>query len=78
MMKTIAGYAVVGIVGIIAIKLAFSALGMVFSLVWTLLVLAGLGFAFYLILRIVNPDAATRLREKVAGKRTTGGTTEES
>ncbi len=71
MVRTIAGYAVVGVVGIIAIKLAFGVVGMVFSLVWTLLTLAGLGFVFYLILRVVNPDAASRLREKVAGKKRT-------
>jgi hypothetical protein len=69
MVKTIAGYAVVGVVGIIAIKLAFGVVGMVFSLVWTLLTLAALGFAFYLILRVVNPEAASKLREKVAGRR---------
>jgi hypothetical protein len=71
MVRTIARYAVVGVVGIIAIKLAFGVVGMVFSLVWTLLTLAGLGFVFYLILRVVNPDAASRLREKVAGKKRT-------
>ena len=71
MFRTIARYAVVGVVGIIAIKLAFGVVGMVFSLVWMLLMVAGLGFVFYLILRVVNPDAASKLREKVAGKRTT-------
>ncbi len=71
MVRTIARYAVVGVVGIIAIKLAFGVVGMVFSLVWMLLMVAGLGFVFYLILRVVNPDAASKLREKVAGKRTT-------
>ena len=71
MVRTIAGYAVVGVVGIIAIKLAFGVVGMVFSLVWMLLMVAGLGFVFYLILRVVNPDAVSKLREKVAGKRTT-------
>ncbi len=68
MVRTIAGYAVIGVVGIIAIKLAFGVVGLVFSLVWTLLTLAAIGFVFYLILRIVNPDAARRMREKVAGK----------
>ncbi len=71
MVRTIAGYAVIGVVGIVAIKLAFGVVGMVFSLVWMLLMVAGLGFVFYLILRVVNPDAASKLREKVAGKRTT-------
>ncbi len=71
MVRTIARYAVVGVVGIIAIKLAFGVVGLVFSLVWMLLMVAGLGFVFYLILRVVNPDAASKLREKVAGKRTT-------
>ena len=68
MVRTIVGYAVIGVVGIIVIKLAFGIVGLVFSLVWTLLTLAAIGFVFYLILRIVNPDAARRMREKVAGK----------
>ncbi len=68
MVRTIAGYAVIGVVGIVAIKLAFGVVGLVFSLVWTLLTLAAIGFVFYLILRIVNPDAARRMREKVVGK----------
>lgn len=68
MVRTIVGYAVIGVVGIIVIKLAFGIVGLVFSLVWTLLTLAAIVFVFYLILRIVNPDAARRMREKVAGK----------
>ncbi|MCZ6918050.1 MAG: hypothetical protein O7I93_14835 [Gemmatimonadetes bacterium] len=68
MVRTIVGYAVIGVVGIIVINLAFGIVGLVFSLVWTLLTLAAIVFVFYLILRIVNPDAARRMREKVAGK----------
>ena len=68
MVRTIAGYAFIGVVGIIAVKLAFGVVGMVFSLVWAILALAGIGFVFYLILRIVNPEAARSMREKISRK----------
>ena len=67
MIRTFAGYAVVGLVGIIALKLVFSLIGFVFSLLWTLLWIAAIGFVFYLVLKLINPDAARRVREKVSG-----------
>jgi hypothetical protein len=67
MIRTFAGYAIVGLVGIIALKLVFSLIGFVFSLLWTLLWIAALGFVCYLVLKLINPDAARRVREKVYG-----------
>lgn len=71
MVRTLARFAVVGIIGIVALKLLFGVIGFAFSLLWTLLWLAAIGFLFYLILKIINPDAARRVREKVAGKEQT-------
>lgn len=67
MFRTLAGYAAVGVIGIVALKLVFSLIGFVFSLLWTLLWLAALGFVVYLVLKLVNPEAAQRMRDKVAG-----------
>ncbi len=69
MIRTFAGYAIVGLVGIIALKLVFSVIGFVFSLLWTLLWIAAIGFVFYLVLKLINPDAARRVREKVSGEK---------
>jgi membrane protein implicated in regulation of membrane protease activity len=71
MIRVLARCAVAGIIGIVFLKLLFGVIGFAFSLLWTLLWLAAIGFLFYLILKIINPDAARRVREKVAGKEKT-------
>ncbi len=71
MIRTLTGYAVVGVVAIIVLKLLFGVIGFALSLVWTLFWLAAIGFLFYLVLKIVSPDTARRVREKVAGREKT-------
>ena len=68
MIRTLVGYAAVGVIGFVVVKLLFSIVGLVFSLLWTLLWLAAIGFLFYLVLKLINPDAARRVREKVSGR----------
>ncbi len=68
MIRTLVGYAAVGVIGFVVVKLLFSIVGLAFSLLWTLLWLAAIGFLFYLVLKLVNPDAARRVREKVSGR----------
>lgn len=65
MIRTLTGYAVIAVIGIVAIKLVLAVIGLAFSLLSTVLAFAAIGFVFYLILRIVNPEAAGRLREKI-------------
>ncbi len=71
MIRTLTGYAVVGVVAIIVLKLLFGVIGFALSLVWTLFWLAAIGFLFYLVLKIVSPDTARRVRQKVAGQEKT-------
>ncbi len=71
MIRTLTRYAVVGVVAIIALKLLFGVIGFALSLVWTLFWLAAIGFLFYLVLKVVSPDTARRVREKVAGREKT-------
>ena len=68
MVRTLAGYTIVAVIGIVAIKLVLGLLGLVFSLMWTVLWLAAIGFVFYLILKVVSPNTARRVREKVRGE----------
>ncbi len=68
MIRTLVGYAAVGVVGFVVVKLLFSIVGLAFSLLWTLLWLGAIGFLFYLVLKLINPDAARRVREKVSGR----------
>ena len=68
MIRTLIGYAAVGVIGFVVVKVLFSIVGLAFSLLWTLLWLAAIGFLFYLVLKLINPDAARRVREKVSGR----------
>jgi len=67
MFRTILGYAVLAIVGIIALKLVFGLIGVVFSLLWVVLWLAFLGFVFYLILKVISPRTAQRVKDSIKG-----------
>ncbi len=67
-MRTMFGYAVLAVIGFFALKLVFGLLGFVFSLLITLLWLAAIGFAFYLLLKLISPDTARRVHEVVTGR----------
>jgi len=67
-MRTLFGYAVLAVVGFFALKLVFGLLGFVFGLAMTLLWLAAIGFVFYLVLKLVSPSTARRVREMVTGR----------
>lgn len=68
MIRTIAGFSIFAVVGLIAMKLVFGLLGGLLSLVGTVLVWAFLGWIFYLVLKVIAPDAATRVREIISGR----------
>lgn len=68
MIRTILGFSVFAVVGVLAMKLLFSLLGGVLSIIGTVLVWAFWGFVFYLILKVVAPDTAARVREVITGR----------
>lgn len=72
MIRTLAGYAVVAVIGFLALKLVFGLLGFALSILWTLLWLAALGYIVYLILRIVSPSTAQWIRDQIQGESKTG------
>ena len=43
-------------------------LGFVFSLLSSLFWLAAVGFLIYLVLKVISPDTATRIKETIRGK----------
>ncbi len=67
MVRTLTGYAILGLIGLVALKLLLGVIGFALSLLWTLLSFAAVGFVCYLILKIICPDTARKVREKVAG-----------
>jgi hypothetical protein len=67
MLRSLFGFAIIAVAGIVAVKLIFGVLGFALSLLMTLLWLAAIGFVFYLLLKIVSPRTARRVRETVRG-----------
>jgi membrane protein implicated in regulation of membrane protease activity len=68
MIRKLAGYAIFAVIGMFVLKVLFGLIGFAMSLLWTLLWLAALGFVFYLILKVISPGTARRVREKVTGE----------
>ena len=72
MVRTLAGYSVLAIIGIVALKLIVGLLGFAFSLLMSVLWLAAIGFVFYFILKVISPSTARRIREMIRGERGEG------
>ncbi len=68
MFRSILGFAVLAVVAWLALKIFFSVLGGLVGLAMTVLWLAGLGFLCYLVLRLVSPGTADRIREIIKGR----------
>ncbi|MFQ6046120.1 MAG: hypothetical protein ACE5PT_07160 [Gemmatimonadales bacterium] len=68
MIRTLVGYAILAVVGLVAIKLVFGLLGLAFQLLIALLWLAALGFVFYLVLKIISPRTADRVKSTIRGE----------
>jgi hypothetical protein len=68
MVRTILGFSVIAVVGVLAMKLLFGLFGGILSLIVTILVWAFWGWVFYMILKAVAPDTAARLRQTISGK----------
>jgi hypothetical protein len=68
MVRTLAGYSVLAIIGIVALKLIVGLLGFAFSLLMSLLWLAAIGLVFYFILKVISPSTARRVRDMIRGK----------
>mgnify|MGYP001555656941 FL=1 len=71
MMRTIFSVGAQAILGLIALKFVFNIFGglvaLLFWLFFVALKIAIVGAVIYLIIRIVSPDTARRLREKFNG-----------
>lgn len=69
MFRSILGFAILAVVAWLALKIFFSVLGGLVGLAMTILWLAGLGFLCYLVLRLLSPSTADRIREMIKGRR---------
>jgi hypothetical protein len=65
MIRKILGFAVMAIVALVVLKVALGLLGVVIGLTVTVLVLAAMGYGFYLVLRVLSPATAARIRNVI-------------
>lgn len=68
MFRSLFGFAILAVVGIVALKLVFALLGMAIGLFMTLVWWAVIGFVLYLIIKVISPGTARSIREMIAGK----------
>jgi hypothetical protein len=71
MFRSILGFAILAILAWIGLKIIFGLLGGLFGLAMTVLWLAAIGFIVYLVLRVVSPGTAAKVRDTIKGKRDT-------
>ncbi len=68
MIRSILGFALIAVAAWVALQLVFGVLGTLIGLAITLLVFAAFGHVFYLVLRLVSPGTAARVREMIRGR----------
>ncbi len=68
MFRSIFGFAIFAVLAWLGLKLVFSVLGGLIGLAMTILWLAALGFIFYLVLRVISPSTAEKVREMIKGR----------
>ena len=68
MLRSILGFALFAVLAWLGLKIVFSVLGGLVALAMTLLWLAALGFILYLVLRVISPSTADKVREMIKGR----------
>jgi hypothetical protein len=70
MFRSVFGFAVLALVAWLALKIVFGLLGGLVGLAMTVLMFAAVGFVFYIVLRMISPSTADKLREMIKGRPT--------
>ena len=68
MFRSVLGFAVFAVIAFIGLKIVLGLLGGLVGLLMTVLWLAALGFIFYLVLRVVAPSTADKIRDMSKGR----------
>ena len=68
MFRSIIGFAIFAVLAWLGLKIVFGLLGGLIGLAMTVLWLAALGFIFYLILRVISPSTANKIRDTIKGR----------
>jgi uncharacterized membrane protein len=73
MLRKILGFAVLAVVAVVVLNLAFGLLGFAFNLAILLLKLALVGVVVYWVLKLISPSTAQRVKEMISGDRPPAG-----
>lgn len=65
MIRRILGFALLALVALVVLKIVVGLLGVLLGLAITLLVFAAIGYAFYLVLRVISPATADKVRDAI-------------
>jgi hypothetical protein len=68
MFRSILGFAILAVVAWLALKIFFGLLSGFMGLLVTLLWFAAIGFVVYLVLRVVSPSTANKVRDMIKGR----------
>lgn len=68
MIRRVFGFALFAVAVWLVLKIAFGILGTLIGLAITILLLAGLGYACYVVLRVFSPSAAAKVRDAIRGR----------
>jgi hypothetical protein len=68
MLRSILGFAILAVVAWLALKIFFGLLSGFMGLLVTLLWLAAVGFVVYLVLRVLSPSTANKVRDMIKGR----------
>lgn len=68
MFRSILGFAILAVVVWLGLKILFGLLAGLMGLAMTILWLAALGFLAYLVLRVISPSTANRVRDMIKGR----------
>ena len=68
MFRNLLGYAIFAVIAIFLFKIFLGLFGLLIGLLLTVAWFAFVGFVIYLVLKLIAPDTAARLREMIAGR----------
>lgn len=69
MLRTILGFALLAIVALVVLRLAFGLLGFLTGVAFFLLKLALIALVVYWVLKLIAPSTARRVREMIGGEK---------
>jgi hypothetical protein len=68
MFRNLLGFAIFAVIAVFLLKVFFGLFGLLIGLLVTIVWFALIGFLIYLVLKVIAPDTAARVREMIAGR----------